>query len=261
VSDAAAVANPRRRDQVVIAICVAIVTALAWAYLVRAQRQMSAAMHYEVAMRAMGMRMPWQAPDVWFTFQMWVVMMIGMMSASAAPVLFLFNGAATVRRARGVPASVLAFGAGYLAVWTGFSAAATLAQWGLHDAALLSESMRASNAAVGGAILIVAGLYQLTPLKAACLSHCRTPLGFLLSSWRSGVGGAFRMGAHHGLYCLGCCWALMGVLFAVGVMNLLWVAVLAVVVLLEKIGPAGTILARAGGAGLVVAGVASVVIR
>jgi predicted metal-binding membrane protein len=259
VPDAGAGAAPRR-DRIVIMICLIVVTALAWAYLVRAEREMSEAVDYDVAMAAMGMSMPWHATDVWLTLQMWVVMMIGMMSASAAPVLLLFSGTAAARRERGASLSVLAFGAGYLTVWVVFSVAATIAQWGLHETAMLSPSMRASNTYVGAAILIAAGLYQLTPLKTACLTHCRSPLGFLMTRWRNGAAGAFRMGAHHGAYCLGCCWALMTVLFAVGVMNLLWVAILGAVVLLEKVGPGGAVVARAGGVVMLVAGAALLVL-
>ena len=228
--------------------------ALSWAYLVRASRQMSATMDYDMAMAAMGMRAAWQPADAWLTFQMWLAMMIAMMSASAAPVLLLFSATTSATERRGVPV-VLVFGAGYLAIWAAFSLAATLAQWALYDAALLSPSMRVSDTLVSGGVLAAAGLYQLTPVKAACLRHCRSPLGFLMAGWRHGIGGAFRMGAGHGLYCLGCCWALMAVLFVVGVMNLVWVAVLGGVVLLEKAGPAGMIAARVAGAVLLMAGV------
>lgn len=250
-------ASPRR-DRFVLSICLIAVTALAWAYLVRLDREMSAGMEHEMAMAAMGMAMrtPWTAADAALAFLMWVAMMIGMMTPSAMPVLLLFSATAAARQERGVPVSALSFAAGYLIVWAGFSLAATLAQWGLHEAASLSASMRTSNGLLGGGILIAAGLYQLTPLKTACLAHCRSPLGFLMTAWRAGVAGAFRMGAHHGVYCLGCCWALTGVLFVVGVMNLLWVALLGAIVLLEKIGPGGPHVARAGGAALVLAGIA-----
>jgi len=114
--------------------------------------------------------------------------------------------------------------------------------------------MATSSARLGGAILIAAGVYQLTPFKGACLTHCRSPLGFLMSHWRGGTAGALRMGIAHGTYCVGCCWALMGVLFVVGVMNLAWVAALTVFVLVEKIGPAGAIVARAAGLVMIAAG-------
>jgi predicted metal-binding membrane protein len=144
--------------------------------------------------------------------------------------------------------AVLVFGLGYVTVWVGFSACAALGQWVLHQTAVLSPVMAASNPILGGAILVAAGAYQVTPLKGACLTHCRSPLGFLMTNWRDGTIGAFQMGLLHGVYCLGCCWALMCVLFVVGVMNLVWVAALAVFVLVEKIAPAGRILARLAGA-------------
>jgi len=124
---------------------------------------------------------------------------------------------------------------GYLTLWTGFSALATLAQWGLLTAALVSPMMESTSKALGGGLLLGAGLFQFSRLKYACLAHCRSPMGFLATEWRDGSWGAFRMGLKHGGYCLGCCWALMGLLFAFGVMNLLWVAGISGFVLLEKI--------------------------
>lgn len=203
----------------------------------------------------MVMDMPWQATDVFLAFAMWAVMMVGMMTPSAAPVALLFAGMRRGVGAHPLPAVVVAFGAGYLLIWVFFSAVAALAQWPLHQAALLSPMMTTSSARLGGAILIAAGIYQLTPLKGTCLTHCRSPLGFLMSHWRDGTAGALRMGVAHGTYCLGCCWALMGVLFVVGVMNLLWVAALAIFVLMEKVGPAGMLVARAAGVAIIAAGV------
>ena len=194
--------------------------------------------------------MPLTAADLWFTFTMWAVMMVGMMAPAAAPVLLLF---AAARKGRSGPAT-LYFALGYVAVWTGFSAVAALAQSGLHLAAMLSMSMSTLSARLGGAILIAAGVYQLTRWKEACLTHCRSPLGFLMSNWRDGNLGAAQMGFRHGVYCLGCCWALMGVLFAVGIMNLVWVAGLSALVLLEKIGPAGAWIARTAGVAMIVLG-------
>jgi predicted metal-binding membrane protein len=160
----------------------------------------------------------------------------------------------TGRSDRGVVPAVPSFGLGYLAVWLAFSACATAAQWALHEGALLSPAMATSSTVVGGVILIAAGVYQLTPLKAGCLVGCRSPLGFLMSNWRDGTSGAFRMGFRHGIVCLGCCWALMAVLFVVGVMNLAWVGVLTLFILAEKIGPGGARVARAGGAVLIALG-------
>jgi predicted metal-binding membrane protein len=211
-------------------------------------------------MAAMGMTMhaPWTAADVFFTFAMWAVMMAGMMAPSASPMLLLFAATGTGRGERNASLKTLTFGLGYLAVWTGFSAGATLAQYALHQAALLSPMMASSSSRLSSAILLAAGAYQLTPWKGKCLTHCRSPLGFLMTNWRDGMAGAFRMGFRHGAYCLGCCWALMFVLFVVGVMNLAWVAALTVFVLIEKIGPAGAIAARVAGAAMVVSAIVAI---
>jgi predicted metal-binding membrane protein len=244
------------RDRLFIAAALVLLTALAWVYLVRLDRQMSAAMDEEAMMAGMGMSMdrPWTLTDVCFTFAMWVVMMVGMMAGAAAPVLSLFGAARRARGERRISLAVLAFGFGYLLVWVGFSACAALAQWGLHEAALLSPAMAASSPRLGGAILIAAGAYQLTPLKGACLTRCRSPLGFLMAHWRDGTIGAMQLGWRHGAFCLGCCWALMCVLFAVGVMNLLWVAALAAIVLVEKTSRAGTMVARVAGIAMLAMG-------
>jgi predicted metal-binding membrane protein len=244
------------RDRLLISTCLVLITAIAWVYLLHLARQMASSTAYDAMMTQMGMAMdrPWTAADIFFTFVMWAVMMVGMMSGAAAPVLLLFAAARTTRGEPRVQLMVLMFGLGYLAVWAGFSACAAMAQWALHQAAILSPGMATSSPRVGGAILIIAGVYQLTPWKGACLAHCRSPLGFLMSNWREGRLGAFRMGMRHGTYCLGCCWALMCVLFVVGVMNLVWVAALTGFVLLEKIGPAGAVVARVAGAAMVVVG-------
>jgi len=211
-------------------------------------------------MEAMGMTMdmPWSAADFFFTFAMWAVMMVGMMVPSASPMLLLFAAARAGRGKRCVSLATLTFGLGYIVVWTGFSLGAAVAQWGLHQAAMLSAAMSSSNDRLTGAILIAAGAYQLTPWKNRCLTHCRSPLGFLMTNWRDGITGAFWMGFRHGAYCLGCCWALMCVLFAVGVMNLIWVAALTGFVLIEKIGPAGAMVARVAGAAMVVLGMVAI---
>jgi predicted metal-binding membrane protein len=250
-----------RRERILILGCIALVTVLAWAYLVHLDRQMSASMEYADAMAAMGMTMdaPWTAADGLFTFAMWAVMMVGMMAPSASPMFLLFAGARVGRGKSAVSLATLAFGLGYVAVWTAFSAGATVAQWGLHEAALLSAAMASSSNRLTGAIFLAAGIYQLTPWKGRCLKHCRSPLAFLMTNWRDGVWGAFQMGFRHGMFCLGCCWALMGLLFAVGVMNLLWVAVLTCFVLFEKIGWAGSVVARVAGAALIMLGIVVIV--
>ncbi len=148
------------------------------------------------------------------------------------------------------------FGLGYLLVWIGFSACATVAQWTLHGTAMRGSEMATRGPWLGGTVLVLVGLYQLTPWKGTCLTHCRSPLGFLMTNWREGLAGALRMGAGHGWYCLGCCWALMAVLFVVGVMNLFWVAALSALVLLEKVTAAGALVARVAGVLLIAAGAA-----
>jgi len=238
----------------VIGLAIAAVTLLAWVYLFHLSRQMSAAAADDATMAAMGMAVTaqWTRTDVFLTFVMWTVMMVGMMAPSVTPVLLLAANAP--RSERHVIPPVLLFGAGYLLVCVAFGAIATVAQWLLHAGALLSPAMAASSPRIAGAILIGAGLYQLTPLKNMCLTHCRSPIDFLMSHWRGGRAGPIRMGVHHGLYCLGCCWALMAVLFAVGVMNLLWVAGLALLVLVEKMMPATVLVSRMAGAALLIAG-------
>jgi predicted metal-binding membrane protein len=136
---------------------------------------------------------------------------------------------------------------GYLAIWTGFSLLATLAQWGLHAAALLSPEAVSTSPVLGSALLTAAGVYQWSPLKHACLRRCRSPLGFLMTEWREGPGGALIMGLRHGVFCVGCCWALMALLFITGVMNLLWIAAIAGFILIEKVIPAGEYVARLAG--------------
>jgi predicted metal-binding membrane protein len=245
----------RSRDRALIASCIVLITALAWAYLIHLNRHMASPIEGDTMMAAMGMVMkqPWGVVDLLLTFVMWAVMMVGMMAVPALPVLLLFAGM-HAQRADGVVPAVPSFGLGYLVVWLAFSACATAAQWALHEGALLSSTMATSSTAVAGVILIVAGTYQLTPLKTGCLARCRSPLGFLMSNWRDGSSGAFLMGFRHGIFCLGCCWALMAVLFVVGVMNLAWVGVLTLFILAEKIGLIGARVSRAGGAVLIVLG-------
>ena len=253
-----------RSDRVLISACIVVVTALAWGYLVHLDHEMSTDMEHDKAMAAMGMttmQMPWTAADVSLTFAMWTVMMAGMMVPTAAPLLLLFAAARAGGERDHVVLATLIFGLGYVTVWSGFSLCAAIAQWALHQAAMLSISQAASSPQFSGAILITAGGYQLTSWKSRCLTHCRSPLGFLMSNWRDGKLGAFQMGVRHGAYCLGCCWALMCVLFVVGVMNLMWVAALTVFVLLEKIGRQGAIFSRVAGAAMVVLGIAVMALR
>jgi predicted metal-binding membrane protein len=200
-------------------------------------------------------------PAVWtpsyavFMFFMWWVMMVAMMVPSAAPMILLFAAINRKQRAKGAPyVPTGVFAAGYIIAWGGFSLLATGLQWGLERAGIMSAMMVATSGLFGGLVLIVAGVYQFTPLKQACLRSCRTPIQFISHHWRKGNGGALRMGIEHGTFCLGCCWSLMALLFVGGVMNLFWIIGLAVFVLLEKTIPAGHHLRSIGGIGLIVWG-------
>jgi len=197
--------------------------------------------------------------DVFLTFVMWTVMMIGMMTGSAVPAVLVMAKGRAARGEGAVSPITLLFASGYLLIWTVFSAVAAVAQWALHSAALLSPAMKTSSPWLAGAVLIVAGAYQWTPFKQACLAHCQNPLNFLMLHWRNGWSGALAMGVRHGAYCVGCCWALMAVLFVIGVMNLVGVALLALLVLVEKIMPAGRLVSRVAGAAFVVAGIVVIV--
>jgi predicted metal-binding membrane protein len=197
-------------------------------------------------------------PSNWLAvFLMWAVMMAAMMLPSASPMVFTFAG---LSRRRGEPARTLAFVAAYLALWIAFSAAATLLQWALQARGWLTPMIVSRSPALSAALLLIAGLFQFSPLKLSCLRACRTPLGFLMSDWRDGVFGAWRMGLRHGLYCLGCCWALMALLFVGGVMNLLWIAALTALVGIEKLAPKGEWIARALGVVMIGAGIVKMVL-
>jgi predicted metal-binding membrane protein len=232
------------QDRRAVAAVLAAVTLSAWAY--------------TLAMHGMGMgpaggvaedrsmssllltHAHWSLSHAAAMLTMWWVMMAAMMLPSAAPLILLF--AAVQRKQREadnpfVPTGFLV--AGYLAVWAAFSVVATLLQWGLDRSALLTMSMSVTSRMLGAGLLVAAGLYQFTPVKGACLSHCRSPLAFITAHWRPGSSGAFRMGLTHGVFCLGCCWVLMSLLFVGGVMNLLWIGGLALYVLVEKVMPRG----------------------
>lgn len=193
----------------------------------------------------------WTLAYAGIMFSMWWVMMAAMMLPSAAPILLLFARINRKEKAAGrpfIPTGI--FAAGYMAAWGGFSILAAGLQWALERLGLLSPMMVTTNYWLGGAILFAAGLWQLTPIKGMCLRHCRSPMGFLVQSWRPGRGGAFRMGLEHGTFCLGCCWFLMGLLFFGGIMNLFWIIGLAVFVLVEKTIPMGSGIGRAFGVGV-----------
>jgi len=200
---------------------------------------------------------PWSAGHFAFMLAMWVVMMIGMMTPSVAPMVLIYAAIARQEAARGhafAPAGW--FASGYLFAWTVFAALATLAQWWLESRALIAPMMAGTGRIAGGALLIVAGIYQWLPAKQACLAQCSAPLSFVQrhGGFAPSVRGSVRLGTLHGLYCIGCCWALMTLLFAFGVMNLVWIAGLMVFVLVEKLVPRPRAFSRLAGAAAIAAG-------
>lgn len=226
-----------RRDQRRVLGAAALVSAASWLALLSAP------------MLAHG-----HATPVAIAFLMWAVMMVAMMLPPVMPWIAFFTRAHADRSGEGAMYPTGIFLGGYLTVWTTFALAAAIAQVGLVRAGVMAGMDPQLDVRLGGAVLVAAGLFQFTPLKAACLAHCRTPLGFFLSKWRDGPRGAFTMGLEHGWYCLGCCWALMIVAFALGVMNVAWMAVLTLGLSVEKIAPHGPVVGRTFGVALAIWG-------
>ena len=257
-----------RRDRLTVAAALIVVTLLAWAYLLWLAGDMAGMDMSDMDMDGMDMSSmagamapamrSWVPADFAFMFAMWSVMMVGMMTPSVAPMVLLYAGVGRKASESGSPiASTGWFFAGYLIVWIAFSALATIAQWALMALALLTPMMATSSAVLGGIVLLAVGLYQWTPLKETCLRSCQAPLAFLMAhgGFRDKPLGALRLGMAHGAYCLGCCFALMALLFVGGIMNVLWIAGLTILVLLEKIVPAGRLIPRISGALIGAAGI------
>lgn len=237
-----------KRDRAIVLVALAGLTALAWTYTLW------------LAWRP-GMGMPshgWTLVDAWLAFIMWTVMMVGMMTPSAAPMILIYARVARQSAGRRAPLvmPVGLFTTGYLLAWLAFSVFATVGQWMLHDSGLLSPMMRVPGL-LAGPVLIAAGLFQWTAAKQACLRHCQSPLVFIQrhGGFRPGARAALALGIHHGAYCVGCCWMLMALLFVGGVMNTLWIAGLSAFVLAEKVLPPGRWFPRTAGTGLVAAGI------
>jgi predicted metal-binding membrane protein len=252
-----------RRDRVVVVAALLVMTGLAWGYILWLAGNMNMDAMPKSDMTGMGAMLapafrPWNATDFVVMFVMWTVMMVGMMTPSATPMIMMYAsiGRQGAHQARPLAATGF-FAGGYLLAWTAFSLVATLGQWLLERAALLTPMMATANAVLGAAVLIAAGLFQWTPVKDACLRHCQTPVGFIVQhgGFRHDAFGSLALGFRHGGYCIGCCWALMALLFVGGVMNILWIAGLTIYVLLEKVFPLGRMVSRAAGAGLLAWGV------
>jgi predicted metal-binding membrane protein len=237
-----------RRDRIVTAAGLAVVVALAWVYVVDAAAPSAHA--------GMSMTMTMAMPGLAWLVGMWFVMMVAMMLPSAAPTILLFSTVSGRRRQQGAPAvPATVFTAGYVLVWGLYATLAAGVQWELHRRLLLSPAMASVSPVLSGGLLVAAGLYQWLPIKRACLSHCRSPLGFLTLEWREGVWGALWMGMRHGTFCVGCCWLLMALLFVAGVMNLAWVVGIAALVLVEKLVRGGLWVGRLAGVAMMVWGV------
>jgi predicted metal-binding membrane protein len=267
-TDAALLRRLLRRDRIIISLALTLLTALAWSYLLWLSADMDMS-----GMDMTGFRMipsgiwlmmpahaPWQGVEVGFVFAMWVVMMVGMMTPSAVPMILMYDRLGRQTEAQGTPlASTVWFGVGYFLVWAAFSLLATLVHLALDRSALLVSAMVGTSNVLAALSFIAAGSYQWTRLKAICLAQCRTPFAFLIRNggFRHDAVGCVMLGLRHGAYCIGCCWALMTLLFVDGVdgmMNIRWVLLLALVVLLEKVTPFGRQLSLLAGIVLIALG-------
>jgi predicted metal-binding membrane protein len=241
-----------KRDRLVTVLALGLAIALSWSYLLLTPMP-------DNGMGGMAMAepmaMPWSADYALLMVAMWALMMAAMMLPAAAPTILLVAALARQQEARGqAPMRAGIFAAGYLAIWVTFSLTAAGVQWALDQMAMLTTDMKVASTVLSGVILVAAGLYQWTPLKRTCLTHCRSPVDAITHYWRAGAFGAFGAGLQHGLFCLGCCAVLMALLFAGGIMNLGWIAGITLLVLVEKVAPAGDIVSRAVGVTLTVWG-------
>jgi predicted metal-binding membrane protein len=253
-----------RRDRLVVAAALAAIAACAWGYVLWLAARMSMPAGDGNLMSTSGMAdmlvpalKPWTAAEFVFVLTMWAMMMVGMMTPSAAPMILIYARVARQAASQGRAFAATGwFAAGYLLCWIGFALLATCTQWALERTALLAPTTARASDALGGLVLLIAGLYQVTPFKNACLAQCQSPLFFIHGhgGFRPERSGSFRLGLTHGAYCVGCCWALMALLFVGGVMNVLWIVGLAALVLLEKLSPPGRTLPFVVGCGLSAAG-------
>jgi predicted metal-binding membrane protein len=255
-----------RRDRIVVILALILLTALAWSYLLWLSADMAMGGmdmgDFRMIPSGMGLMVsahtPWQAMEFAFVFAMWIVMMVGMMTPSAAPMIVMYARVGRHTETQGTPfAATVWFTAGYFLVWIVFSLFATLVQWALERIALLDFTMTTTSSVLGGLVFIAAGSYQWTRLKDVCLAQCQTPFAFLMrhGGYRRDAWGSIILGLRHGAYCVGCCWVLMTLLLVGGVMNVLWIALLALLIILEKVTSFGRPIAHLAGLALVAAGV------
>jgi predicted metal-binding membrane protein len=232
MAKSAEIGNLLQREQLFVFSGLALITVFAWAYMLHmAWEMLGKGMYIDLACLC-----HWRPRDLVHTFIMWSIMMVAMMVPSATPMFIIF---ATVNRQRskkqGPFIPTWLFLVGYLTAWTVYSALATMAQWGLHTAALLTHTLVITSPLLGALLLFAAGVFQWTPFRDACMTQCRSPFGFIMTEWREGHRGALIMGLKHGIYCVGCCWMLMILSFVLGVMNMLWMAALTAFMVLEKV--------------------------
>jgi predicted metal-binding membrane protein len=254
-----------RRDRAIVAACLFLLIIIAWAYLL----WLAADMEME-GMDMTGFRMipagsglmmpataPWHPIEFVFVFVMWAVMMIGMMTPSVAPLILIYARVGREAAVQQKPFAASAWlASGYLLAWISFSMVATVVQWSIERGGWLTPAMASASNTFGGLTLIAAGLYQWTPLKHACLRRCQAPLQFIQrhGGFRGDAIGSLALGIRHGIYCVGCCWVLMALLFVGGVMNVLWITAIMIFVLIEKVVPVGRLISRIAGAGFLTAG-------
>jgi predicted metal-binding membrane protein len=252
-SVAAATGQLPPRERIILWGGLLAATVTAWIALAQASSsQMSGATSAMASMSAGAVR--WSLHDAWLVFAMWTVMMIAMMLPSASPMIEMY---ARVGRGRDAEqgARTWIFVSGYLLAWAGFSAVMTAVQYTLERADLITDAARMGSLAAG-LLLIATGMFQFTPLKQACLTQCRSPLGFFMTRWRPGIKGALSMGLEHGAFCVGCCWLLMALMFVAGAMNLAWAAALTIFVLVEKVAPWRDTIVRVSGIAMIASGAA-----
>ena len=244
------------RDKSIIVTALMLLSVLAWIATVH----QAGGMGLGLTTMSMTMGRPFSVSNAVLYIVLWGVMMVAMMFPSVAPMAVLFATATRQKREPAAPfAPAWLFIAGYAVLWTLTGGVAYAGDIAIQSLPATFLGLRTYGSVIGGLTLIIAGLYQLSPLKYVCLSKCRSPLGFLLNSWQDGYGGAFRMGFQHGAYCLGCCWSLMAVLFVVGTMNLVWMGVLTLIIFMEKILPYGVAMGKGTGIGLISLGLVLVV--
>jgi len=254
-----------RRDRIVVVLVLTLLTALAWSYLLWLSADMAMGGmdmgDFRMIPSGMGLMVlahtPWQAMEFAFVFVMWTVMMVGMMTPSAVPMILMYARVGRQTEAQGTPFAPIAwFAAGYFLVWVAFALLATWVQWGLERSGLLDSWMASTSSVLAAFVFVVAGSYQWTRLKDVCLTQCQRPFAFLMrhGGFRPDASGSVMLGLRHGAYCVGCCWALTALLLVGGVMNLLWIGLLALLILLEKVTPFGRRIAPLAGTIPLVAG-------